>query len=67
MGKSGMLGGGVYFAPNPQKSTNYSPDHKMLLCRVNLQGSKYAQNQIFEEYCIYDVIQALPMYVITWR
>lgn len=65
--KKGMLGGGIYFAPNPQKSTQYCDKFKkMLLCKVNLEESKYAQNEIFEEYCIYDIKKVLPWYILTY-
>ena len=61
-----MLGAGIYFAPNPMKSVQYSPDKRMILTKVNLDGSKYAQNKVFEEYCIYSSDQALPVFIITW-
>jgi len=67
MGVGGMLGGGIYFAPNPGKSSHYCDGHKMmLLCRVNLSNSRYAENAIFQEYCIYDVSSVLPVYVLRY-
>jgi hypothetical protein len=30
------------------------------------EGSQYAQNQVFEEYCIYEMHRALPLYVLTF-
>jgi len=68
MGTAGMLGGGIYFAPNPLKSQYYCDSNRMmLLSRVNLEGSEYAQNAIYQEYCIYSIKQAIPVYIITWK
>jgi hypothetical protein len=66
---AGMLGRGLYGAPDPRKSETYcsstggsvSTNGKfMFVCRFNLSGAKQAgpstshQNRIFSEYCVYD-------------
>lgn len=62
--KSGMLGAGMtIFAPNPNKTKMCSDNH-MLLCRVNLQESAYAKKAVLQEYCINDVEQVVPLYIL---
>lgn len=50
----GMLGRGVYFAPDPGKSKNYCDSAKMMLrCLVLLDSTaRYAQNTTYDEYCV---------------
>ena len=64
-----MLGVGVYFAPDPNKSMQYCRDGKktMLLNQVNIDESKYHQNKIFDEYMIKDPNKALPIYLLTFN
>ena len=58
----GMLGRGLYGAPDPRKSLNYcrSQDKFMFLCRFNLSNAKHAgpgtahRNTVFDEFCVYD-------------
>ncbi len=65
----GMLGVGVYFALDPNKSIQYCPDGKrtMLLNQVNLDGATFAQNKVFGEYMIRDPEKALPLYMLTFK
>jgi hypothetical protein len=58
----GMLGKGLYGAPDPRKSYSYIRGQFkfMLVCRFNLSSAKHAgpethhRNSIFHEYCVYD-------------
>ena len=59
---AGMLGNGLYGAPDPRKSEHYCGDSPngqfMFICRYNLRGAKHAgpstphQNTVFDEFCI---------------
>ena len=60
--KAGMLGTGIYGAPDPRKSLQYCSQSKhgkfMFICRYNLSNTQYAgpsthhKNTIFEEFCV---------------
>ena len=59
---AGMLGSGLYGAPDPRKSKTYcrnSPNGQfMFICRYNLQGAEHAgpstshRNTVFDEFCV---------------
>jgi len=59
---TGMLGKGIYGAPDPRKSQQYVDNRQgpffMLLCRFNLQGAQHAgkatphRNSVYDEYCV---------------
>ena len=61
---TGMLGAGLYGAPDPRKSFNYcgdSEDKFMFICRFRLDASaKHAgpgtqhRNTVFDEFCVYN-------------
>ena len=67
--ESGMLGSGVYFAPDPGKTKYYSKDRQDLMIGaiVNLEGSKYAQNKIYDEYCVPSETLAQPTHIIRYN
>jgi len=54
----GLLGKGLYGAPDPRKSLHYckksTHGNFMFLCRFNLSKTNYAQRNSFDEFCIYD-------------
>ena len=61
---NGMLGAGLYGAPDPRKSFNFCGDSEekfMFICRFRLDASaKHAgpstqhRNTVFDEFCVYD-------------
>jgi hypothetical protein len=61
---SGMLGRGLYGAPDPRKSERYCKDSKdgkfMFVCRFNLMAAKRAgpstqhRNSVYDEFCVFD-------------
>ena len=61
---NGMLGRGLYGAPDPRKSLQYCKNSEngkfMFVCRFNLSAAKRAgpdtnhRNTIFDEFCVYD-------------
>ena len=61
---NGMLGSGIYGAPDPRKSLQYTKNSQhgsfMFLCRFNMSGAKHAgpgtghRNTVFDEFCIYN-------------
>ena len=65
-----MLGNGIYGAPDPRKSLQYcaNPQHGMFMfvCRFNLlkRVDKYAQNNVFDEYCIFDDRRVVVLWMI---
>jgi len=66
-----MLGHGIYGAPDPRKSNQYngsgSPDGRfMIVMRVNLanRDTKYAHNSIYDEYCVFDDCNTVPLWAI---
>jgi len=74
---NGMLGRGLYGAPDPRKSLQYckdSPNGKfMFVCRFNLKESKHAgpstahRNSIFDEFCIFDERHVVVLWMIKVR
>ena len=70
---AGMLGVGIYFAPDPAKSLQYCDADKLLFqCDVWIDQSdgpkkaKYAQNAIYDEWCVYDTNAGNPKYIIKF-
>lgn len=71
---SGMLGKGLYGAPDPRKSVGYckavTQGRFMFICRFNLSHSQHAgpstahRNHIFDEFCIYDEAQVVVLWMI---
>ncbi len=66
---NGMLGKGLYGAPDPRKSQQYCKKPQngifMFVCRFNLSGNmKYAQNQTFDEFCVYDASHVVILWML---
>ena len=68
---SGMLGGGIYGAPDPRKASQYAPQGThgrfMFLCRFNLAGSRHHQNMQFAEYCVYEESKVAVLWMLKIR
>ena len=78
--KEGMLGAGIYGAPDPRKSFQYTNKHSashsagsadfMFVCRFNLEGAQHAgpltkhRNSLFDEYCIYSDVRCVVLWVL---
>lgn len=70
----GMLGKGLYGAPDPRKSLQYckgSPDGNfMFVCRFNVTAAKRAgpdthhRNTVFGEFCVYDAAHVIVLWMI---
>ena len=69
----GMLGLGLYGAPDPRKSLNYcgkSRNKFMFICRFNLSGAQHAgpgtrhRNTIFDEFCVYDERHVVVLWML---
>lgn len=74
----GMLGNGVYGAPDPRKSKHYCGKKKdtlagqfIFLCRYNLsEGAKHAgpatkhKNTMYDEFCVFDDRYMVPLWMI---
>ena len=65
----GMLGSGVYLAPDPGKTKYYSKDNQdfLLIAIVNLKGSEYSQNKIYDEYCVPIETLAVSTHIIRYN
>ena len=71
---SGMLGRGLYGAPDPRKSLQYCKDSThgkfMFVCRYNLSHAKRAgpdtqhRNTIFDEFSVYDERHVVVLWMI---
>ena len=64
------LGDGAYFAPDPNKSLHYcdkSGCKHVLLCRVNLNGARHGNITGYDEFCVFDEVKVLPLFVVTLR
>ena len=70
---NGMLGSGLYGAPDPRKSLNYcgkSRNKFMFICRFNLSGAQHAgpgtrhRNTIFDEFCVYDERHVVVLWML---
>eukprot|EP00966_Prymnesium_polylepis_P035420 822627-Prymnesium_polylepis.1 len=74
---SGMLGRGLYGAPDPRKSEQFcktSPNGKfMFVCRFNLKNAQHAgpttqhRNSLFDEFCVYDERHAVILWMIKLK
>lgn len=72
--QSGMLGRGLYAAPDPRKSFNYcrhgSAGKFMFICRVNLARAQHAgpatthRNTHFQEFCVYDESEIVVLWCL---
>ena len=71
---NGMLGRGLYGAPDPRKSLQYCKNSEngkfMFVCRFNLSGAKRAgpdtphRNTIFDEFCIFDERHVVVLWML---
>ena len=74
---NGMLGRGLYGAPDPRKSQQFcknSPHGKfMFVCRFNLKQAQHAgpstnhRNTIFDEFCVYDEKHVVVLWMLKLR
>ena len=74
---NGMLGRGLYGAPDPRKSEQFckhSTNGKfMFVCRFNLKHAKHAgpstehRNTVFEEFCVYDEKHVVVLWMVKLR
>ena len=74
---NGMLGRGLYGAPDPRKSAQFckdSPNGKfMFICRFNLKHAKHAgpatehRNTIYDEFCVYDDQHVVILWMLKLR
>ena len=70
----GMLGRGIYGAPDPRKSLQYCRNSKhgnfMFVCRFNMSCAKHAgpstphRNSQFDEFCVYDDNQLVVLWML---
>ena len=80
--QNGMLGRGVYGAPDPRKSMQYMDDRTaqglrrgpfMFLCRFNLRGAQHAgpsthhRNSVYDEFCVYSDVQVVVLWAMKLR
>jgi len=71
---SGMLGRGLYGAPDPRKSYSYCRGSRhgafVFLCRFNLTTAEHAgpstphRNTVFDEYCVYDERHVVVLWML---
>ena len=73
---NGMLGKGLYGAPDPRKSFQYvgkdkNPDGNfMCICRFNLSEAQHAgpstdhRNWVFDEFCVYKAEHVVVLWVV---
>jgi len=68
----GMLGRGLYGAPDPRKSVQCckSANKFMFICRYNLAGAQHAgpstqhRNTLFDEFCVYREAQVVVLWAV---
>jgi len=66
----GMLGRGIYGAPDPRKSAQYCGQQLpvngkfLLICRFNLSGAQYARNSLYDEYCVDDASKVTVLWLL---
>ena len=70
----GMLGKGLYGAPDPNKSKGYckggTNGNFMFICRFNLSGAQHAgpstahRNTLYDEFCIYDESHVVVLWLL---
>ena len=72
----GMLGRGIYGAPDPRKSLQYTKGSHgkfMFLCRYNLQGAKHAgpktshRNSVFDEFCVFHDSEVVVLWIVKLK
>ena len=71
---NGMLGHGLYGAPDPRKSQNYCKNSAngnfMFVCRYNLSNAEHAgpdthhRNKIFHEFAVKDERRVVVLWMI---
>ena len=71
---NGMLGRGLYGAPDPRKSERFckdSPNGKfMFVCRFNLKHAQHAgpstehRNSLYDEFCVYDERHVVVLWML---
>ena len=69
---NGMLGRGLYGAPDPRKSLQYcrTQDKFMFICRFNLSNARHAgpstrhQNSVFDEFCVYEERHVVVLWML---
>ena len=69
---SGMLGRGLYGAPDPRKSLQYcrTSNKFMFIARYNLTGANHAgpttqhRNSVFDEFCVYDETHVVVLWMV---
>jgi len=74
---NGMLGKGLYGAPDPRKSEQFCKNSAngkfMFVCRFNMKHAQHAgpetkhRNTIFDEFCIYDERQVVVLWMLKLR
>ena len=74
---NGMLGVGLYGAPDPRKSVRYCGDSPngdfMFICRFNLSEAKHAgpdtdhRNTVFDEFCVKKEEHVVVLWVIKLK
>ena len=76
--QQGMLGRGLYGAPDPRKSAHYSNSRQpigttnecfMFVCRFNLSDdqpgpARHAKNETFDEFCVYDASRVVVLWLL---
>lgn len=73
----GMLGKGLYGAPDPRKSVQFCKNSAngqfMFVCRFNLKHAQHAgpatqhRNTIFDEFCVYDERHVVVLWMVKLR
>ena len=69
---NGMLGRGLYGAPDPRKAFNFcrSDNKFMFICRYNLSSARHAgpstqhRNSVFDEFCVYDERRVVVLWML---
>jgi len=75
--RAGMLGVGLYGAPDPRKSKAYCGNVQhgnfLFLCRFNLSGAQHAgpstshRNTVFDEFCVYKEEHVVVLWMIKLK
>ena len=75
--KSGMLGKGIYGAPDPRKSAQFCQHAKngkfMFICRYNLSNAMHAgpstshKNPVFDEFCVYKDNKVVLLWILKLK
>ena len=75
--KDGMLGRGLYGAPDPRKAESYCRNSKngkfMFVCRFHLSNAQRAgpdtshRNRVFNEFCVYNEQHVVVLWVIKLK